>query len=60
MCNFCGCFMFMLSIAHNYFKLLASERDTIRVVQFRAGAVYIFVSMYEGTCAIIVVHATHM
>ena len=30
-----------------------SKRDTIRGVQIRAGAVY------GGTCAIIVVHATH-
>ena len=32
-----------------------SERDTIRGVQIRAGAVY----MYGGTYAIIVAHATH-
>ena len=39
--------------------LLVSERDTIRGVQIRAGAVYIYICMYGGTCAIIVVHATH-
>ena len=33
------------------------ERDTIRGVQIRAGAVYIY--MYEGMYAIIVAHATH-
>ena len=30
---------------------------TIRGVQIRAGAVYMY--MYEGTCAILVAHATH-
>ena len=43
----------------------ASERDTIRGVQIRAGAVYIYIyiyiyiCMYGGTYAIIVAHATH-
>ena len=36
-----------------------SERDTIRDVQIRAGAVYVYIYMYGGTCAIIVAHATH-
>ena len=40
-----------------------SERDTIRGVQIRAGAVYIYIYiyiyMYGGTYAIIVAHATH-
>ena len=38
-----------------------SERDTIRGVQIRAGAVYIYIyiCMYGGTYAIIVAHATH-
>ena len=36
---------------------LVSERDTIRGVQIRAGAVYIY--MYGRTCAIIVAHVTH-
>ena len=42
--------------------LLASERnerDTIRGVQIRACAVYIYIYMYGGTYAIIVAHATH-
>ena len=41
--------------------LLVSERDTIRGVQIRAGAVYIYIYiyMYGGTCAIIVAHATN-
>ena len=34
-----------------------SEQDTIRGVQIRAGAVYIY--MYGGTYDIIVAHATH-
>ena len=38
-----------------------SERDTIRGVQIRAGAVYIYIYiyMYGGTYAILVAHATH-
>ena len=36
-----------------------SERDTIRGVQIRACAVYIYIYMFEGTYAIIVAHATH-
>ena len=38
-----------------------SERDTIRGVQIRAGAVYIYIYIYiyGGTCAIIVAHATY-
>ena len=36
-----------------------SERDTIRGVQIRAGAVYIYIYMYGSTYAIIVAHATH-
>ena len=36
---------------------LIRERDTIRGVQVRAGAVYIYV--YGGMCAIIVAHAMH-
>ena len=36
-----------------------SERDTIRGVQIRAGAVYIYIYMYGGTYAIIVAHATY-
>ena len=38
-----------------------SERDTIRGVQVRAGAVYIYmyIYMYGGTYAIIVAHATY-
>ena len=35
-----------------------SEQDTIRGVQIRAGAVYIY-NMYGGTYAIIVAHAMH-
>ena len=31
-----------------------SERDTIRGVQIRAGAVYIYIYMYGGTYALIV------
>ena len=34
-----------------------SERETIRGVQIRAGAVYVY--MYGGTYAIIVAHATY-
>ena len=34
-----------------------SERDTIRGVKIRAGAIYIHI--YGGTYAIIVAHATH-
>ena len=39
-----------------------SERDSIRGVQIRAGAVYIYIYIYiyGGTYAIIVAHATHM
>ena len=45
-------------------ELLASERserDTIRGVQIRAGAIYIYIYiyMYGGTYATIVAHATH-
>ena len=41
-----------------------SERDTIRGVQIRAGAVYIYIYiyiniMYGGTYAIIVAHAMY-
>ena len=32
----------------------------IRGVQIRAGAVYIYINMYGGTCAIIVAHAKYM
>ena len=35
-----------------------SERDIIRGVQIRAGAVYVYIYMYGGMCAIIA-HATH-
>ena len=38
-------------------ELLASEQDTIRGVQIRAGAVRVY--MYGGTYAIIVAHATY-
>ena len=44
----------------NQLWYLASERDTIRGVQIRAGAVRIYIYMYGGTYVIIVVHATHM
>ena len=36
-----------------------SERDTIRGVQIRAGAVYIYIYMYGGTYAILVALAMH-
>ena len=36
-----------------------SERDTIRGVQIRAGAVRIYIYMYGGTYAILVAHATY-
>ena len=38
-----------------------SERDTIRGVQIRAGAVriYIYIYMYGGTYVILVAHAAH-
>ena len=38
-----------------------SERDTIRGVQIRAGAVriYIYIYMYGGTYVILVAHATY-
>ena len=37
--------------------LIIGERDSIRGVQIRAGAVYMY--MYGGTCVILVAHATH-
>ena len=40
--------------------MVSGERDTIRGVQIRVGAVlYIYIYMYGGTCAITVAHATH-
>ena len=57
------------NIAHRYYILLASERDTIRGVQIRADAVRIYIYiyvwniyiyMYGSTCAILVAHATYM
>ena len=49
-------FVFLLEVC-NWLLLLASEQDTIRGVQIRAGAVCIYI--YGGMCAIIVAHATH-
>ena len=49
------------TVFHQNSRLLASERseqDTIRGVQIRAGAVYVYIC--GGTCGIIVVHATHI
>ena len=43
-------------------KLLASERserDTIRGVQIRAGAVRIYIYMYGSTYVILVAHVTY-
>ena len=49
--------------AQFHFKTLLaserSERDTIRGVQIRAGAVHIYIYVYGDTYAIIVAHATH-
>ena len=43
--------------------LLVSERDTIRCIQIRAGAVYVYIYMciymYGSTCAIIVEYVMH-
>ena len=36
-----------------------AKQDTIGGVQIRAGAVYIYIYMYGGTCSIIVAHATY-
>ena len=45
-------------ISHCWQASERSERDTIRGVQIRAGAVYVYNICME-TCAIIVAHATH-
>ena len=41
----------------NFRSVIGEERDTIRGVQIRAGAVYVYIYGYGGTCSIIVVHA---
>ena len=52
-------------VSHELLASERSERDTIRGVQIRAGAVYIYIYiyiyiyMYGGTYAILVAHATH-
>ena len=53
-----GCCVYPQIKDYHFPHLLASERDTIRGVQFRVDAVRIYIYMYGGTCAIIVAHAT--
>ena len=50
----------MISISSNHmFISVIYERDTIRGVKIRAGAVYVYIYMYGGTCGIRVARAMH-